>query len=95
MASTSRRFALLVSLVVAGCGAPLMDPLPPEEDAANPEAPIPAYAETPNALTTSAFEGAKVEGGGHEHHGHHGNEGHKKQLDHAQHQGHADKEDAK
>ena len=83
MASTYKALICFAVLGFVGCGAPLMDPLPPERDAANPDAAIPEYVETPNALTTSAFEGQKMDGGGHDHHGHGGHKG----MDHSKHKG--------
>jgi hypothetical protein len=90
MVSKSRLIALFLVTPLLGCGAPLMDPLPPENDAANPDAPIPAYAQTPNALETSAFEGQKMDGGGHEHHDH---EGHGKNMDRSKHDASGEKMD--
>ena len=73
MASTLERWSLLASLGVAlGCRPAGLPPEPPEHDAASAEAEIPAYGAAPNPLSTSAFDGVALGGGGHAHHGHGG-----------------------
>lgn len=63
---------LLVTMATAiGCRTGL-PPEPPDHDATNPDATIPAYSPGPNPLSTSAFAGQKLRKGGHEHHGHGG-----------------------
>ena len=69
-----RSASIVVTLVLgllAGCRSPGLPPEPPEQDAANPDAGVVEARPRANPFTRSAFEGVKLEGGGHEHH-HHG-----------------------
>ena len=62
--------ALLTTFVVTACH-PGLPPEAPNNDAANPQAPVPGYVGEPNLYETSAFAGAEVKkGGGHSHHMH-------------------------
>lgn len=60
-------------VMALGCRAGL-PPEPPGRDAADAEAEVPSYVPGPNPLSTSAFAGERLGGGGHAHghHGHHG-----------------------
>ena len=72
-----RGVALLAALVVTACH-PGLPPEAPDNDATNPQAPIPEYIGEPNLYETSAFADGEVKkGGGHDHHmhNHDGNSG--------------------
>lgn len=68
-----RKSIIVISLVglLAGCRSPGLPPEPPQADAANPDAGVVEARPQPNPFERSAFEGVKLDGGGHEHH-HHG-----------------------
>lgn len=65
---------VLAMFALAGCRSPGLPTEPPANDAADPDAPSTAWQPRDNPLSTSAFKGVKLGGGGHEHmhHGHHG-----------------------
>ncbi|MCA9688531.1 MAG: hypothetical protein R3A51_00755 [Nannocystaceae bacterium] len=63
-------------ILVAGCRAPGLEPLPPERDAGNPDAPASAWQPGPDPTERSAFEGVALDEGGHAGHGHHHHGGH-------------------
>jgi hypothetical protein len=71
MGSVVRARSIIALVVACGCRMGL-PPEPPEHDATNADAGVPAYEPTTNVFETSAFEGVKLQGGGHDHHGHGG-----------------------
>jgi len=70
----STTMMMIVFAVLPGCRSPGLPPEPPAQDAANPEAEVVEARPQANPFTRSAFEGVKLDGGGHEHH-HHGHGG--------------------
>ena len=68
------RFELVLwASVVLGLGCkPVLPATPPEEDPTDPEAPATEWKAPGDALSRSAFEGVKLDKGGHRHHHGHG-----------------------
>ncbi|MCX4246432.1 hypothetical protein OEB96_37795 [Paraliomyxa miuraensis] len=66
------KISIIVGLLaLSGCRNPGLPPEAPEHDATNPEAGV-VKAKSPADPFASAFEGVKLDGGGHHHHHGHG-----------------------
>ncbi len=62
----------MVLCLLLGCGSPGLPSHPPGTDAADPDAKVQPEEPARDPFTSSAFEGVRLEKGGHHgHHGHH------------------------